>query len=157
MDKMNLICVDDQREVLNAISRDLAPLASWLRVEECESAQECLTLMEELDTAGEQIALVVSDHVMPGLSGVELLTRIGLDGRFPHTRKILLTGQATHKDTIAAVNLARIDHYLEKPWQGAELLRVCRCLLTEFVLAAGIDYQSFIKQLDAETLYKKWE
>ena len=25
MDKMNLICVDDQREVLNAISRDLAP------------------------------------------------------------------------------------------------------------------------------------
>ncbi|MGL4716413.1 MAG: response regulator [Aeromonas sp.] len=157
MDKINLICVDDQQAVLNAISRDLAPLSSWVRIEECESAQECLALIDELDEAGEHVALVVSDHVMPGMSGVALLTLIGRDGRFPHTRKILLTGQATHKDTIAAVNLARIDHYLEKPWQGAELLRVCRCLLTEFVLATGIDYQPFIQQLDAPTLYQKWE
>jgi two-component system chemotaxis response regulator CheY len=35
---------------------------------------------------------------------------------FKETRKILLTGQANHADTIRAVNEAHIDNYFEKPW-----------------------------------------
>ncbi|MEF1300101.1 response regulator, partial [Vibrio parahaemolyticus] len=96
MEKLNLICVDDQREVLSAVLQDLEPLNKWLNIEDCESADEVLELMDELDADGEMIALIISDHVMPGKTGVELLTEISKDSRFVRTRKVLLTGQATH-------------------------------------------------------------
>ncbi len=64
------------------------------------------------------ITVIVSDHVMPGKTGVELLTDVFHDSRFPNTKKILLTGQATHTDTINAIN-AGIDRYFEKPWQSS--------------------------------------
>lgn len=76
MEKLNLICVDDQREVLSAVLQDLEPLNKWLNIEDCESADEVLELMDELDADGEMIALIISDHVMPGKTGVELLTEI---------------------------------------------------------------------------------
>ncbi len=43
--------------------------------------------MDELDAEGEFIALVISDHVMPGKTGVELLTDISQDPRFTQTKK----------------------------------------------------------------------
>ena len=122
MEKLNLICVDDQREVLSAVVQDLEPLASWLNIEDCESAQEVLDLIDELDAEGEHITVIVSDHVMPGKTGVELLTDVFHDSRFPNTKKILLTGQATHTDTINAINAAGIDRYFEKPWQASAQL-----------------------------------
>ena len=113
MDKLNLICVDDQREVLRAVLQDLQSFDSWVNIEDCESADEAIELMDELDSDGQMIALVISDHVMPGKTGVELLASIANDTRYIHTRKVLLTGQATHNDTINAINLAGIDHYFE--------------------------------------------
>ncbi|MDW1945367.1 response regulator, partial [Vibrio sp. Vb0599] len=79
MEKLNLIGVDDQREVLSAVLQDLEPLNKWLNIEDCESADEVLELMDELDADGEMIALIISDHVMPGKTGVELLTEISKD------------------------------------------------------------------------------
>ena len=121
MEKINIICVDDQPEVLDSVLRDLRPLNSCFRLEGVESASECRELLEEFDQDGELTGLIISDHVMPGGSGVELLGGIAKDDRFAGTRKILLTGQATHADTIQAVNDAHIDNYLEKPWDPAVL------------------------------------
>lgn len=93
MEKLNLICVDDQREVLSAVVQDLEPLASWLNIEDCESAQEVLDLIDELDAEGEHITVIVSDHVMPGKTGVELLTEVFHDSRFRIQRKFFLQGR----------------------------------------------------------------
>ncbi|GAL34013.1 putative chemotaxis protein CheY [Vibrio maritimus] len=114
MEKLNVICVDDQREVLSAVIQDLEPLSSWLNIEDCESGEEVLDLIEDLDAEGESIAVIVSDHVMPGMTGVELLTELSRDSRFKDTKKVLLTGQATHSDTITAINTAGVSHYFEK-------------------------------------------
>lgn len=65
MEKINIICVDDQREVLDAVLKDLASLSKVFHIEDCESADEALALMDDLDAEGEHIALVISDHVMP--------------------------------------------------------------------------------------------
>lgn len=157
MDKLYLICVDDQRDVLNAVMKDLATLAPLCQLEECESAEECEALMDELDASGDLVALVISDHIMPGRSGVELLKGIAEDPRFAATRKVLLTGQATHHDTIAAVNEARIDHYFEKPWDAQELLTISRRLITEFVMAKRLDYDAFAPLLDQDLLYRAWK
>lgn len=154
MEKINIICVDDQREVLDAVVRDLQPLTDWFTIEECESADECLSLLEELDDQGEHIALVISDHVMPGKSGVDMLSEIAADGRYRHTRKILLTGLASHQDTIHAINEAGVDRYFEKAWDAKELLQTCKSLVTKFILDEGIDYQSMMGVLDVQTLYQ---
>ncbi|SQD77720.1 protein of unknown function,might belong to Chemotaxis protein CheY [Moritella yayanosii] len=106
--------VRNMREVLSAVLQDLSPLADYFNIEDCESAIEALTVIDELDNKGEHIGLIISDHVMPEMTGVELLTQISTDPRFARTKKVLLTGQATHNDTIKAINQARIESYIEK-------------------------------------------
>ncbi|MCG3825532.1 response regulator [Photobacterium damselae] len=155
MEKLNIICVDDQREVLSAVLKDLAPLNDFFNVEDCESADEALELMDDLDAEGEFIALVISDHVMPGKTGVELLTEISQDARFVHTKKVLLTGQATHQDTIEAINLARIESYFEKPWKAEQVLTSARTLITEYIFDMGLDYQPWNEILDNSVVYRR--
>ncbi|EKO3493966.1 response regulator [Vibrio fluvialis] len=148
MEKLNIICVDDQREVLSAVLQDLEPLATWLNIEDCESAYEVLDLMDDLDAQGEHIALIISDHVMPGKTGVDLLTEVAEDSRFKGTKKVLLTGQATHSDTINAINAAGIDRYFEKPWNAKTLVECVRSLVTEYVFERGMDYTEWHDHLD---------
>ncbi len=155
MEKLNLICVDDQREVLSAVLLDLEPLAQWLNIEDCESAGEALALMDELDAEGEMIAMVISDHVMPGKTGVEFLAEISQDSRFVHTRKVLLTGQATHTDTINAINTAGIDRYFEKPWQANQLLDCVRNLVTKYIFDMGLDYTQYHEHLDQSVVFER--
>ena len=152
MSHINIICVDDQREVLTTVSRDLSSLNQKISIEECESADETLELIEELDSEGKHIALIISDHVMPGKSGVELLKEVNEDSRFVATKKILLTGLATHQDTITAINQAGIDRYLEKPWNSDELLQNVKELLTAFIMECGLNYEKYMDVIDQPTL-----
>ncbi|EGU40080.1 putative chemotaxis protein CheY [Vibrio ichthyoenteri ATCC 700023] len=155
MDKLNVICVDDQREVLSAVLQDLEPLTAWLNIEDCESADEVLELMDELDADGEYIALIVSDHVMPGKTGVELLSEVNRDRRFANTKKILLTGQATHTDTINAINAAGINQYFEKPWQADVLVNAIKRLVTEYIFDTGLDYTELHSHLDQQVVLER--
>ncbi|MCC5927881.1 MAG: response regulator [Cyclobacteriaceae bacterium] len=152
MAKLYIICIDDQREVLNTVVKDLESFENFFVIEACESAIEAWELIEEIDDEGDQLALVVSDHVMPDKSGVQFLTELYEDGRFALTRKILLTGLATHKDTITAINKAKIDTYIEKPWKKEQLIGDVKKMLTFFVLEAGLNYEKYIDALDQQTL-----
>ena len=155
MDKIHILCVEDQREVLNAILRDLEALEPVFALEGCESAFEAAELLDEIDGRGDFVGLIVCDHVMPDKNGVDFLVEVYQDGRFPHTKKILLTGLATHQDTIHAINQAHIDQYIEKPWAEENLLRQVRRLLTLFVLDQGLSYEKFLPHLDTPTLLER--
>ena len=155
MESLVIICVDDQREVLAGVAHDLSILAPYVRIEECESAKEAQSLLDELDVEGRPVALIVCDHIMPELSGVDFLSGLVADRRFPHLKKLLLTGQATHKDTIEAVNNARIDFYIEKPWEPDALVSVCRRLISEFLFDAGMYTEAFRKFVDPQVLLKR--
>ena len=154
MEKINIICVDDEREVLESVVRDLDYFSDFFNIEECESAIECLELLEEFDDNQEYVALLISDHVMPEKTGVDLLTQVELDSRFIGTKKLLLTGLATQVDTIKAINNAKIDNFLEKVWDPEELLQTCKELVTEYIVERGIEYEPFMDVLDAPTLYR---
>ncbi len=152
MEKITILCVDDQAEVLDSVVRDLRPLQGFFRVEEAGSAEEAKKILDETSRNGDYIGLVISDHVMPGETGVELLGAIFRDDRFADTKKILLTGQANHADTIRAINEARIDNYFEKPWKPEDLVATAKKLLTQFILKKGIDYKDYMPVLDQATL-----
>jgi len=153
MEKLYIVCVEDQREVLNIVSEQLSVFEDYLTLEECESADEAEDLIDEIDSNGDFVAIVISDHVMPGKSGVDFLIGIKEDGRFKSTKKILLTGQATHVDTILAINQAGVDNYVEKPWEAADLREKVSTLLTEFIIEKGLDYEPFTKVLDKQKLF----
>lgn len=152
MDKLFIVYVDDQREVLTTLSKDLKTFESFVLVEECESADEALKLIEDIDSDGDLLAVLISDHIMPGKTGVEFLIEINNDGRFGLTKKMMLTGQATHQDTITAINQANIEKYLEKPWKSDEIIESVKVLLTQFILDLGIDYEKYMPILDQATL-----
>lgn len=154
MEKINIICVDDDREVLESVLRDLDCLTDIVNIDACESAVECLELLEELDANQEYVAVLISDHVMPGKSGVDLLIDVEEDPRFLGTKKLLLTGLATQADTIRAINHAKIDYFLEKVWDPDELLQTVKELLTEFVVEKGLSYSAFVDKLDKRTLVR---
>jgi two-component system, chemotaxis family, chemotaxis protein CheY len=155
MEKIFIICVEDQREVLNAVLKDLESFEPVFALEGCESAGEAAELLDEIDAKGNYVGLMVCDHVMPGKSGVELLIEVHRDPRFAHTKKLLLTGLATHQDTINAINNAAIDRYMEKPWDVDTLQTQARTLLTQFIFDQGIGYEKYLKYLDQEVVLER--
>ena len=63
METINIICVDDQQEVLDSVMRDLRPLTPHVRLEEASGVADCLKLMEQIDDDGDHVGIVISDQV----------------------------------------------------------------------------------------------
>ena len=73
MSKPVIMCVEDQPEVLSALTKDIDVFTEAFDIVECDSGQDALDELEELDADGIPIALIISDCVMPGMSGVDLV------------------------------------------------------------------------------------
>ena len=156
MSKPVILCVDDQREVLAALTKDLDSLTTHFSIVDAESADEALEVLDDLEASGAPIALIISDHVMPGVSGVDFLSKVAAQSRFSKTRKLLLTGLATHEDTIRAINEGHIDNYTAKPWQPGTLLASVKKLITEYVFdALPDDYLSYKALMDPDVMIKR--
>ena len=155
MESINILVVEDQREVLHAISKDLTSLEDFVTVEECESAAEANELMDNIFKEGDHVALIISDHVMPDKTGVDFLADVHRDPRFEGTKKILLTGLATHADTINAINKAAIDRYISKPWKSNQLNEAVKSLLTEYILNKGLPYEKHLPWMDKQIVFDR--
>lgn len=152
MNRIFILCVDDEPEVLETIERDLREFEDTFPIETAESAREARELCARFQAGGDQLGAIVCDHLMPEETGVSLLVSLQKDSFARHSRKILLTGQAGHEDTIKALNEGGLDYYIAKPWKGDELRRVIRDQLTSYVLESGLNPLPFLATLDAERL-----
>lgn len=116
----SLLLVDDEARVLSALERALRR-EGWV-VRTAESPGEALRILEEVS-----FDLVLSDHKMPGMSGVEFLGLVRQ--RYPSTARLLLTGwaEALSSDEMAA---AGIEDVISKPWDDAELKALLRARLS---------------------------
>ena len=136
MAKPVLLTVDDDREVLRAIERDLRlKCGADYRVLRAGSGPEALEIVRELKIRNNSIALFLIDQRMPGMSGVEFLAQAITI--FPDAKRVLLTAYADTDAAIAAINEAGINHYLLKPWDPPEenLYPVIDELLEDWVAA----------------------
>jgi thioredoxin reductase (NADPH) len=116
-----ILCVDDDPQVLSAIDRDLRQeFRPDYRILKARSGDEALEVLKELKGREEPLALVLADQRMPGMEGVELLTHTR--ELFPQAKRVLLTAYADTEAAIRAINSARLDHYLMKPWDPPEQL-----------------------------------
>ena len=105
--------------------RDIAPFAGICRIEEAEDAADARAAVAQCLSAGEQLALVLCDHMLPGESGVDFLVALDAEERTRPARKVLVTGQAGLDDTVKAVNQADLDYYIAKPWTKEGCTRSC--------------------------------
>lgn len=120
MDKPVIVCVDDERVVLVSLRDQLAQyLGNEYSIELAQSGEEVLEIFEELRAEEIDIPLIISDQIMPGMKGDELL--IKLHAEYPKTLKILLTGQASADAVGNAVNCANLYRYIAKPWDKTDL------------------------------------
>ena len=114
-----ILTVDDDPSVSRAVARDLRRrYAEDYRIVRAESGPQALDAMKELALRGEQIAVLVADYRMPGMSGIEFLEQ-AMD-LFPAARRVLLTAYADTNAAIDAINVVDLDHYLLKPWDPPE-------------------------------------
>ncbi len=143
-----ILCIEDERAVLDAMVRDLEPFAGVFRVEAAESVEEARPLVRECLRRGDQLALVLADHLLPGTTGVDFLVELNLAAPTQPTRKVLVTAQAGLQDTIKAVNDAGLDHYIAKPWSPEQLHAVVREQLTDYVIEQVNDPLPYMKILD---------
>ncbi|MEO1061798.1 MAG: response regulator [Actinomycetota bacterium] len=152
MGELLVLVVEDEAEVRAAIVRDLEPLLGSVRVDEAEDAEDAVAALDEAVEAGDRVGLILADHRLPGRSGVDLLVSLHADPERRPIRKVLITGQAGHADTIRAINEADLDHYLAKPWQPDDLLATAVTQLTDYVIEAGLDPLAYVDVLDAPRL-----
>jgi two-component system, OmpR family, phosphate regulon response regulator PhoB len=152
MTNIAIICLEDDRDVLDTLLRDLQPFADTFQVEATETAEEARGVVRDLIQRGQEVGLVLADHILPGENGVEFLIALNQDPETHNTRKVLVTAQAGLQDTIKAVNEANIDYYIAKPWSLPDLHETVRHQLTEYVLARGLDPLPFMKILETPRL-----
>ncbi|MCI1190152.1 FAD-dependent oxidoreductase [Hymenobacter sp. DH14] len=116
-----ILAVDDDAQVLAAIARDLRQeFSKDYRILRVNSGPEALATIKELAEKEEPLALILADQRMPELEGVELLT--ASREFFPDAKRVLLTAYADTEAAVRAINSARLDHYLMKPWDPPEQL-----------------------------------
>lgn len=114
-----MITVDDDPAVSRSVARDLRRrYGEEFRVVRAESGPQALEALRELTLRGVPVALLLADHRMPGMTGIEFL-EAAMDVA-PTARRVLLTAYADTDVAIDAVNVVDLDHYLLKPWQPPE-------------------------------------
>jgi len=129
-----ILIIEDEAPVRDAVLREVEAFENFFPVEAVESAEEAKEVIDMIEKEGGKIALILCDHLLPKKNGVEFLIE---SMEFPITRyarKVLVTGQAGHDDTIMAINRAGLDFYISKPWNTENFTNVIKEQLTTFVL-----------------------
>lgn len=146
--KLAILILEDEPEVRAALERDLMRFSSVVRIEPAEDVPDAWNAVSEIVDRGDLLALALCDHRLPGTTGVEFMVELARDPELPHTRKVLVTGQADLKDTIMAVNDAHLDHYIAKPWDAEELARTVQEQLTDYVIKRQLNPLPYMDVLD---------
>ncbi len=121
MKKPVILCVDDEKIILDSLEEQInARLGEEFDVEVAESGEEGLEIIEELEEEGRELAVVISDQLMPGMKGADFLIKV--HERNKDALKILLTGQASLDAVQKAINGARLYRYVNKPWEENDLM-----------------------------------
>lgn len=155
MKKVSILIIEDEVEVRDAIVRDLKPFSGKFRIESAENIKEAEEVLNQVRKDGDALGLILCDHVLPGENGVEFLVRLNKMDWAQTTRKVLVTGQAGHEDTIRAINYANLDYYIAKPWKVEDLHKVVKKQLTNYIIDSEWDILPYVEILESDRLVRE--
>jgi serine phosphatase RsbU (regulator of sigma subunit) len=154
MKRSVILCVDDEPIVLKALETQLGRIfGKEYTIEFAETGEEALDIATEIFENNEILPLIISDQLMPGIKGNELLKKIHLLSE--KTLKILLTGQADAAAVGDAVNHAKLYRYIAKPWETEDLVLTVKEALRSFTQDRKLEVQNqqlqeYNEQLEAK-------
>ncbi len=114
-----IFCIDDDPQVLRAITRDLKnKYRDSYKILSTTIIKEGLDSLLELKNKGETIAMYISDQRMPEMDGIAFLE--AAMKYYPDAKRVLLTAYSDTDAAIKAINTVQLDYYLVKPWDPPE-------------------------------------
>lgn len=122
-----LLLVDDEEYILKSIRRVLRR-GDW-QIETASDAEEGLKALERFTPE-----VVISDFRMPGMNGVEFLSRV--KAQVPRAQRIMLTGQADQQAIEEAINRSEIFRFISKPWNDSHLVLTVKSAFEQYALQA---------------------
>ena len=123
MTKPYILCVDDDKSILMSLKAQLNHyLGDQFQFEFAECAEEAWEVIEDLKADGENIAVIISDWIMPRIKGDEFL--ISVHDKYPDIVKLMLTGHAEEDAISRATKEANLTACLGKPWDIEELVSI---------------------------------
>ena len=133
-----ILIVDDEPSILSALQRTLHTRDD-LRCLLASSAADGLKLLDEVE-----VSVVISDYLMPGMRGIDFLSRVKLIQ--PNAVRIMMTAYAEASVAIDAINKCEAFRFITKPWKTEELFAI---------LDEGIMRYQLVKSLKSndENLY----
>jgi signal transduction histidine kinase len=105
--KRDILYVDDETENLIVFE---ATFDEHFNVVTATSGAEALELLAE-----RSFPVVIADQRMPKMSGAELFEIVR--SRYPHTKRVMLTGYADPKAMLSAINQGQVFYFIKKPWE----------------------------------------
>lgn len=120
-----ILCVDDDENILAAYQRQLR---KQFQIETALGSETGMRII----SSGETFAVVISDLRMPGMDGIEFLSRIR--AITPNTVRIMLTGNADLQAAADAVNQGNIFRFLTKPCTTETLAQAMQAGLEQYRL-----------------------
>jgi putative two-component system response regulator len=106
-----ILIVDDEAANLRLLER---VFRRDFKVVAASSGAEAMRILEQHD-----VALIITDQRMPGMTGIELLKRTA--SLRPHMVRIILTGYTDVEALVEAINCGQVYKYVTKPWNNDEL------------------------------------
>lgn len=124
-----VLFVDDEPSILRSVERTFHD--ADLRILTADSGEQALEILGQ-----EKIAVIVADNRMPGMNGIDLLTRVRT--RSPDTVRIMMTAFADLQTAIAAINSSEVFRFVTKPWANDDLIKVVN---------EGVTYHHVVSEL----------
>ena len=118
----SVLIVEDDEHLASLLA---ATLSSSFEVRVVTSAEQALSAFE----GGGEFDLVLSDHSLPGMSGLDLLGDVR--ARRPATRRLMLTGETSRSVHERATNECAVHRFLTKPCDPSAVLFACEESIAE--------------------------
>lgn len=115
-----ILIVDDEITILDTIRALLRRDFKDYHLEFAESAEEALEIIDEYNSENIPLSAVMTDWLMPGMKGHELLAEINTTN--PKSYKIILSGMMDYNKIKENMDDQLMYQLISKPWRGAEII-----------------------------------
>lgn len=123
MSKQAILCVDDEAIILFSIKQELkSRFKEQYIYETAFNGEEALDIIADLNDEGIELALIISDWLMPGLKGDDLFRIV--KERYPNVKTVLVTGHASSDALERLKNDSLTNAIIIKPWRENDLINI---------------------------------
>jgi putative two-component system response regulator len=128
-----ILFVDDEENILNSVVRTFVD--SDFTILTAPDAARALDLLKSYT-----IAVLVTDNMMPGMSGMELLEQAKAVSA--NTVKIMMTAYTDLPTVIEAINRVEVFRFIVKPWDNQQLLATVSEGVNRYRLLESLRHES---------------